>query len=135
MNVLPCTPPHSQRLARRPLSARGFTLIEVMVALAIVAIALMSGLKVSGALTRNAQRQADVMLAQICADNALNQLRLSQQLPGVGNTRVACTQADRNFDVALTIRTTPNPSFRRVDAQVFDADHPVLNLTTVLGRY
>ena len=113
----------------------GFTLIEVLVALAIVSIALMSGLKVSGALTRNAQRQTDVMLAQICADNALNQLRLSQQLPSVGDSRMPCPQAERNFDVALTVRTTPNPAFRRVDAQVFDAATPVLNITTVVGRY
>ncbi len=115
--------------------SRGFTLIEVLVALAIVSIALMSGLKVSGALTRNAQRQADVLLAQICADNALNQLRLSQQLPSVGDSRVPCPQVERSFEVALTVRTTPNPSFRRVDAQVFDAATPVLNITTVLGRY
>ena len=116
-------------------SARGFTLIEVLVALAIVAIALMSGLKVSGALTRNAQRQNDVLLAQICADNALHQLRLSQQLPGVGDSRVPCPQAERNLEVALSVRTTPNPAFRRVDAQVFDGATPVLNITTVLGRY
>ena len=113
----------------------GFTLIEVLVALAIVSIALMSGLKASGALTRNAQRQADVLFAQICADNALHQLRLSQQLPGVGNSRIPCPQAGRNFEVALTVNTTPNPAFRRVDAQVFDATTPVLNITTVLGRY
>ncbi len=125
---------HTLAVTRRQ-SSRGFTLIEVLVALAIVSIALMSGLKVSGALTRNAQRQADVLLAQICADNALNQLRLSQQLPGVGDSRVPCPQAERNFEVALTVRTTPNPAFRRVDAQVFDAATPVLNITTVLGRY
>jgi general secretion pathway protein I len=76
-----------------------------------------------------------VLLAQVCADNALNQLRLSQQLPGVGDTRVPCVQAERNFEVALTIRSTPNPSFRRVDAQVFDAQTPILRVATVLGRY
>ena len=40
-------------------SQRGFTLIEVLVALVIVAMALMTGLKVSGALLNNAQRQTD----------------------------------------------------------------------------
>jgi general secretion pathway protein I len=114
---------------------QGFTLIEVLVALAIVAMALMTGLRVSGALVNNAQRQTDALLAQLCANNALNQLRLSQQLPGVGNSRVACPQAERAFEVALTIRATPNPSFRRVDAQVFDAQTPVLRITTVIGRY
>ena len=43
--------------------------------------------------------------------------------------------AAKAIEVALTVRTTPNPSFRRVDAQVFDAATPVLNITTVLGRY
>jgi general secretion pathway protein I len=114
---------------------QGFTLIEVLVALAIVALALMTGTKVSGALTRNAQRQTDVLLGQICADNAIQQLRLAQQMPGVGDTRVPCVQAERNFDVALTVRTTPNPAFRRVDAQVFSDNSPILRVTTVLGRY
>jgi general secretion pathway protein I len=114
---------------------QGFTLIEVLVALAIVALALMTGTKVSGALTRNAQRQTDVLLGQICADNAIQQLRLAQQMPGVGDSRVPCVQAERNFDVALTVRTTPNPAFRRVDAQVFSNNSPILRVTTVLGRY
>ena len=43
----------------------GFTLIEVLVALAIVAIALMAGLQATSALTRNAQRQSDVLLAHL----------------------------------------------------------------------
>ena len=119
----------------RTHAARGFTLIEVLVALAIVALALMSGLNVSGALTRNAQRQTDVMLAQICADNALNQLRLAQQMPNVGESRVTCSQAERSFEVVLNVSPTPNPAFRRVDAQVFSNNSPILRVTTVLGRY
>ena len=114
---------------------QGFTLIEVLVALAIVALALMAGTRVSASLAHNAQRQSDAMLAQICADNALIQLRLSQQLPSVGVTNIACEQASQTFDVALTVSTTPNPAFRRVDAQVFGAQFPVLRVTTVVGRY
>ena len=59
--------------------ARGFTLIEVMVALGIVAIALVAGLKATAALASNALRQSDMLLAQLCTDNALVTLRLTEQ--------------------------------------------------------
>ena len=113
----------------------GFTLIEVLVALGIVAIALLAGLQATGALSRHAQRQVDVLLAQTCAENELIKLRLSQQLPGVGNRVVNCSQAGQTFTVTLAVRPTPNPSFQRVEAQVSTPDYPVLRLSTVLGRY
>jgi general secretion pathway protein I len=56
-------------------------------------------------------------------------------MPGIGDTAVTCDQAGRSFNVTVTVLPTPNPSFRRVDAQVFDGTSPVLKLSTVLGRY
>lgn len=117
------------------LRAQGFTLIEVLVALGIVAIALAAGVQATGALTRNAQRQSDALLAQLCAENELVKVRLSRQMPGVGDTVLACRQAGRDFDVAVAVRPTPNPSFRRVDAQVLADGVPVLRLSTIVGRY
>ena len=114
---------------------RGFTLLEVLVALGIVAIALTTGLRASSALIDNAARQANTLLAHICAENELVRLRLLDQMPGVGETRVPCAQAGQAYEVATTVSPTPNPSFRRIDAQVFDTGQPVLKLSTVVGRY
>jgi general secretion pathway protein I len=113
----------------------GFTLIEVLVALAIVAIALAAGLQATTALTRNAERQSSVLLAHLCAENELVKVRLSAQMPNVGDTSVSCEQGARNFGVTVSVMPTPNPSFRRVDAQVFDGESPVLRLSTIVGRF
>ncbi len=113
----------------------GFTLIEVLVALAIVAIALAAGLQATTALTNNALRQSDMLLAQICAENELVKVRLSKQMPSVGDSSLSCEQAGRSYNVAVSVRPTPNPSFRRVDAQVLDGVTPLLRLSTVVGRF
>ena len=115
--------------------SRGFTLVEVLVALAIVAIALTAGLQATGALTSNALRQSTVLLAHICAENELVKARLARQMPDIGDSTVACEQAGRALTVAVGVRPTPNPSFRRVDAQVLDGSSPVLRLSTIVGRY
>jgi general secretion pathway protein I len=113
---------------------KGFTLIEVLVALAILSISLMAGLRAASSMTGNAQRQWQVLLAQVCADNALHQLRVSPQFANVGEQSLDCPQAQFKFKVVLTVATTPNPSFRRVDAQVFLNTSPLLRVSTILGR-
>lgn len=115
--------------------ARGFTLIEVLVALGIVSIALLAGLQATTALTSNAQRQSDVVLANLCAENELVKTRLSRQMPSVGDTSSSCEQAGRNLLVTLSVRPTPNPEFRRVEAQVSDGDNRILQLVTIVTRY
>lgn len=117
------------------VAATGFTLIEVMVALGIVAIALAAGLKATAALATNAQRQSDMLLAQLCADNALASVRLARTLPALGETRATCPQAGRTFEVTLAVAATPNPNFRRVDAITRAGDQTLLRISTVVGRY
>lgn len=112
----------------------GFTLIEVLVALGIVAIALSAGLKATASLSRNAQRQSDVLLAQLCAENELIKLRLSHQLPGVGDSSNDCVQAGQTFQLQTSVRPTPNPNFLRVDVHVFSDEQSQFQITTVMGR-
>jgi general secretion pathway protein I len=115
---------------------RGFTLIEVLVALAIVAVALAAGMRAAGVLTDNTERLTAVTSAQWCADNALAGLRMAKQFPGVGDADFSCEQLGRRYAGTLATRPTPNPNFRRVDANVRDeAGRPLVTVTTVIGRY
>ena len=88
--------------SRRHAPQAGFTLVEVLVAVAVVAITLAAGLKAAGALTDNAQRLGDIVNAQWCADNALTNLRLGKQFPGVGDTEFSCNQMGRDYQGAVT---------------------------------
>ena len=124
---------------RRP---HGFTLIEVLVALAVVAVTLLAGLQASAALTHASERQEEQWLAELCAANELARLRLVRQLPGTGTTTVGCEQGRRQLQVRLTVQTTPNPNFRRIDAAVLrpaaDGETEasvLLQVSTVMGRF
>ena len=111
----------------------GFTLIEVMVALSIVAIALTAGVQATITLTNHAQRQSDGLLARICAENELVRIRLTRQMPPMGESAFGCEQAERSFGGLLRVAPTPNPNFRRVEAVVLDGATTVARLATVVG--
>jgi general secretion pathway protein I len=113
----------------------GFTLIEVLVALAIVAIALAAGSRAASSVVDTSQRLSDIVLAQWCADNQLTELRLLDQLPPVGNTPFTCSQLGRSFKGVVKAQPTPNPSFRRVDAVISDTnDRQLLTISTVMSH-
>jgi general secretion pathway protein I len=124
--------PRPEQATRAP---RGMTLIEVLVALAIVAITLAAGIKAAAALTANTQRLADTLAAQWCADNQLTELRLQRQFPPVGDIEFSCEQLGQDYRGTLVVRPTPNPNFRRVDARIANAlGQPLLQLSTILPR-
>ena len=127
--------PMKQPRPARP-SCGGLTLIEVLVALAVVAITLAAGLKAAGSLASNTDRFADVMAAQWCADNQLTSLKLSKQFPGVGDSDFTCDQAGRSYAGKLIVRPTPNPNFRRVDTRIAnESGLPMLTQSTIVSRF
>lgn len=103
------------RAGRTP---RGFTMIEVLVALAIIAVALAASLRAVGSL---ASGEADLhrrLLAGWSADNALAQLRLTHAWPNVGDTSFDCSQGNLQLTCTEHVTGTPNPVFRRVEVMV-----------------
>ena len=113
----------------------GFTLIEVLVALTIVAITLGAGIRAAGALTGNTQRLADVSAAQWCAENQLAALRLSGLTPPIGDSDFSCPELGQTYLGKMAVRPTPNPLFVNVEVRLADAaNQPILSLKTVLRK-
>lgn len=118
---------------RRPA---GFTLIEVMVALAIVAVTIGAGIRAAGALTNNTDRFAQVTQAQWCAENHLAEYKLLSpaRLPDVGDTDFVCEQFGRSYRGKRVVRPTPNPLFRRMDAEIAsETGEPLLTISTIVS--
>ncbi len=119
----------------RPSSYQtGFTLVEVLVALAVVAVALLAGQQATQALIRHGERQSDMLLAQLCAENQLIAMRLSSTFAPAGDSEASCAQANQTLTVKVTVMPTPNPNFRRIDAHSYRGAIPLFRLSTILGR-
>ena len=119
----------------RPQRLRGFTLIEVLVALGMVAMALAAGLALQASLALHAERAPLALLADVCARNRLAALRLLRELPPVGHSVDRCGPASRELEVQTTVGAAGS-DFRQVRVQVRQPQGPVLlELATVLGRF
>lgn len=105
----------------RGAASRGFTLVEILVALTIVAIALMASIRAVGSLTVSAGDLRSRTLSQWSAENRLSQIRVQREFPPVGRRSFDCSQGDLRLRCQEDVFATPNTSFRRVEIQVFDA--------------
>ena len=106
----------------RPASAirtRGFTLLEVLVALTIVAVALTATMRAMGSMTTASDSLQTRMIATWSAENHLADLRLARVFPDPGARGFACPQGDTQLWCEETIASTPNPVFRRVEVSVY----------------
>jgi general secretion pathway protein I len=102
-----------------PCCRRGFTLLEVLVALVIIGVALAAAMRGALSLTSAAEDTRYTMLATTVAENRLLELRLARGSLEIGQTATPCAQADVEFECLQTVKSTPNPFFRRVELQVF----------------
>lgn len=104
--------------------SRGFTLLEVLVALVIVGTALSAGLRAVGSLTSNSAGLRASMMATWSAENRLVQIRLGREFPEIGKRSFPCPQGDLNLLCEEEVLSSPNPLLRRIEVSVFDVDNP-----------
>lgn len=113
----------------RPDSARGFTLLEVLVALSIAGIALGILLSVStDSVYRSANLQQKI-IAQWVAENKATELRLTKSTLTVGNQSSQITMLKRNWLVKTQISTTPDPFVNKIRVEVYATDQTDKRIT------
>ena len=99
----------------------GFTLIEVLVALAIISIALLAALRAAGQGTANVAELRSRLLAGWVAENLLAEHRARGEWLPLGIQRGKEREGGIEFAWREEVIATPNPAFRRVDVFVFAA--------------
>jgi general secretion pathway protein I len=104
--------------------ARGFTLLEVLVALVIVGTALGASIRAVGSLTANSADLRAGMMATWSAENRLVEVRLNKQFPDVGKSSFNCPQADLHLVCIEEVIASPNPLLRRIEVSVVEAERP-----------
>lgn len=98
--------------------AKGFTLLEVLVALAIFALVAASVLSASARSLQTAARLEDKTLAMWIADNHLSELQLAETPAADGRDQGELRFAGRRWQWQSEIQATSEPSMRRVTVWV-----------------
>ena len=106
--------------ARRPAREAGFTLIEMMVALAIFSLAALALLRLGGATAANSARLREQALAQIVVNNLAAEVLTDPEPPAYGLASGESVNAGRRW--AWTRRTARSPEARIQQIEIIVID-------------
>ncbi|CAM3713973.1 type II secretion system minor pseudopilin GspI [Bordetella tumulicola] len=130
--VAPASHSGQSGVGRRRLQ-EGFTLIEVLVALAIIAVAMGAALRATHVMLDNSRAIRHKTLALVAAENTLALLRLEGAFPRAGTQTRTCPQGTLALRCEIEIRNSLNRNFRQVTVRVHDTDRPDTSLAELTG--
>lgn len=111
----------------------GFTLIEVMIALTIIAISLGALLSTSGSQANNATYLKQKTLAHWVAVNELAQIRIGREFPDVGDKKGSTRMANHDWYWIRTTKKTEDKDALEVTFTVYADEDYQQNLTSLIG--
>lgn len=126
------------RPQNRSADTRGFTLLEVLIALSIFAICASTLIQQSGRSIRQAAYLETRTQASWIAENELERLRLSELFSPAGTQEKEIIFAKRQWFVSQEITNTTHKDLRKAVIRVREGSDPAgafYELTGFLGRY
>ena len=120
-------------------AVRGFTLVEVLIALVVLAMASVLMADTFGASARNVVSLKDTSEAWLLASNKLVELQVYQQFPQPGIQDDRVLRNDREWLVRTHIMAGPYPDTVRADIQAGQLDGKgefisYWSITSLLGK-
>ncbi len=116
---------------------RGFTLLELLVAMAILAMTGVTLMRVSSEHIRSVSYLEELSVAAMIAENQLQLVRLETRWPPKAKAEGQVEMAKRKWKWRQETLETDDPNFRMVRVKVSIEDNPdqvVSTLTTFVGR-
>jgi general secretion pathway protein I len=102
----------------------GFTLIEMLVALAIFSLAALALLRLEGATVKTTAQLQDQALAQIVARNIAVEALTDPEPPAMGSVTGEVVNAGRSWRWARMTGASPEPRIQQIAIQVRSAEGP-----------
>jgi general secretion pathway protein I len=118
------------------MKRRGFTLLEVLVALAVLSLALVALVRATGLSASALARERDITLATWVASNVVTDLRITERFPEPGRREGSMRMGTRQWYWRAEVQGTDDPAIRRLEVGVFEdaqRERPVTSLTGFAG--
>lgn len=112
--MMPITP---QRQLQH--NAHGFSLLEVLIAMAIISIALLALSRTGGGVPLQQAALEQRTLAQWVAQNAISEIRLREEFPAPGSREGREDMGQQSWLWRAQVQDTDDPNIRRIDISVY----------------